>query len=310
MKKTRLLALTSLCSVLAGIPTNAQEIKDSGAKKIGGVGTQVSKESPNGKNKNEFENRFYAEYIKKLLKDPYVEWVLGVLTIGGTHEGLSYFKGKSGQFYEKPAGFSLTGYSRKRKELKLAEEEKLKKEKLAAEKLKQEEALKLKKKLMEEERKKHEDKMKQLLQKRKDLENDKELKPIFQKIKESDFNILWKYGIYISDCVDSTKKESKSKIVANQVVGGQALEELKKALKEKSKVTEEEFKKISNRVNFHIYYFNYKSKKNDEIKKKKGFILTCFPKDCNTDEVYNVQGDEEVRKFQQNFRLFPAVSIY
>ena len=36
MKKTRLLALTSLCSVLAGIPANAQEIKDSGAKKIWG----------------------------------------------------------------------------------------------------------------------------------------------------------------------------------------------------------------------------------------------------------------------------------
>ena len=93
-------------------------------KKYGGVGTQVSKESPNGKNKNEFENRFDAEYIKKLLKDPYVEWVLGVLTNGGTHEGLSYFKGKPGQFYEIPARFSLTGYSRKRKALKALEEAK------------------------------------------------------------------------------------------------------------------------------------------------------------------------------------------
>ena len=36
MKKTRLLALTSLCSVFAGMHANAQEIKDSGAKKIRG----------------------------------------------------------------------------------------------------------------------------------------------------------------------------------------------------------------------------------------------------------------------------------
>ena len=246
-----------------------------------------------------------------MLKDPYVEWVLGVSAIGGTHEGLSYFKGKPGQFYEKPAGFSLTGYSRKRKELKLAEEEKLKKEMLEAEKLKQEEALKLKKKLMEEEkRKKHKDKMKQLLQKRKDLENDKELKPIFQKIKKSNPNILWQHGVYISKYVNDTKKESKSKIVTNQVVGGASLEKLGRAL-QSSKVTKEEFEKISNRVNFYIYYFNYKFKKNNnEIKKKKGFILTCFPKDCNTDEVYNVQGDEEVREFQKEFRLCPAVFIF
>ena len=122
MKKTRLLALASLCSVLAGMPANAQEIKDSGAKKIGGVETQVSKESPNCKNKNEFENRFDAKYIKKLLKDPYVEGVLGVLTIGGTHEGLSYFKGKPGQFYDIPARLSFTEYSRKRKALKALEE--------------------------------------------------------------------------------------------------------------------------------------------------------------------------------------------
>ena len=43
MKKTRLLALTSLCSILAGMPANAQEIKDSGAKKIGGLGLKLVK---------------------------------------------------------------------------------------------------------------------------------------------------------------------------------------------------------------------------------------------------------------------------
>ena len=104
MKKTRFLALASLCSVLAGMPINAQEIKDSGAKKIGGVETQVSKESPNGKNKNE------------LIK--YVEWVFGAL---GTHELLSYFEGKPGQFYEKPARFSITGQVRKRKIIKISD---------------------------------------------------------------------------------------------------------------------------------------------------------------------------------------------
>ena len=103
MKKARFLALASLCSVLAGMPINAQEIKDSAAKKIGGVETQVSKESPNGTNKNE------------LIK--YVEWVFGAL---GTHELLSYFKGKPGQFYEKPARFSITGQVRKRKIIKIS----------------------------------------------------------------------------------------------------------------------------------------------------------------------------------------------
>jgi len=103
MKKTRFLALASLCSVLAGMPINAQEIKDSGAKKIGGVETKVDKESPNCKNKNE------------LIK--YVKWVFGAL---GTHELLSYFKGESGQFYEKPARFSIAGQVRKRKIIKIS----------------------------------------------------------------------------------------------------------------------------------------------------------------------------------------------
>ena len=183
--------------------------------------------------------------------------------------------------------------------LKLAEEEKLE-----AEKLKQEEALKLKKKLMEEEkRKKHKDKMKKLLEMRTNLENDEELKPIFQKIRESDPNILISYNIFTSEDVDSSEKESKSKIVTIQVVCGLALERLERALKAESKVTEEEFEKISNRVNFYIYYFKYETKEKNIKKKKIGFMLTCFPKDCNTDEVYNVQGDKEVRNFTKKFAL-------
>ena len=99
MKKTRLLALTSLCSILAGMPANAQEIKDSGAKKIGGVETQVNKESSNGKNKKD------PEFIK------YVKYVLGFLVAEGAHEGLAYYKGNPGQFYEKFAWLSVYGAS-------------------------------------------------------------------------------------------------------------------------------------------------------------------------------------------------------
>ena len=116
MKKARFLALTSLCSILAGMPANAGKIKDSGAEKIGGVETKVNKESPNGTNKNEPKNKFDVEYINRMLKNPgfikYAKWVLGLAIGEGTHELLSYFKGNPDQFYNKFARFSLVGICR------------------------------------------------------------------------------------------------------------------------------------------------------------------------------------------------------
>ena len=122
MKKTRFLALASLCSILAGMPANAQKIKDSDAKKIGGVETQVDKENSNNTSKNEVKGKFDLDYVKRFIKDPefikYAKIISGLAAVWGTHEGLSYFKGKPGQFYEKLAWLSVTGQVRKRQKIK------------------------------------------------------------------------------------------------------------------------------------------------------------------------------------------------
>ena len=103
MKKNKFLVLVSLCSVFAGMPTKACEIKDS---TIGGAGGSF--------NKQKFETPDKANQNKKSEQDSkflnyFLEFVLG---FGGTHEGLSYFYGNEGQFYKKPAQYSLIGMYR------------------------------------------------------------------------------------------------------------------------------------------------------------------------------------------------------
>ena len=263
MKKTRLLALTSLCSILAGMPANAQEIKDSGAKKIGGVETQVNKESSNGKNKKD------PEFIK------YVKYVLGFLVAEGAHEGLSYFKGEPGRFYEIPARFSLTGYFRKQEELKLAKEK-------------------------ESEYETHKCKMNELLVTQRKLEGYEELKPIFKKIKKSNPEILSKYEIYdqkfINYCIDGYEIGISSTIM----LWGSDLKKLKDALVKESGVTEKEFKQISSHIDFYICYV-----KPDKSGKSVSLMLTFSPKFCDhcLRCLKRVEGSEEVSKFEKDFTL-------
>ena len=97
MKKTRFLALASLCSVLAGMPANAGKIKDSGTKKIGGVGTQVDKED---------------EFIKR------AQTILNFVCVYGLHEifsYLTYFGPVPDGLYEKIAWASIAGLYHKHK---------------------------------------------------------------------------------------------------------------------------------------------------------------------------------------------------
>ena len=214
MKKTRLLALASLCSVLAGVPANAQEIKDSGAKKIGGVETQVSKESPNCKNKNE------------LIK--YVKWVFGAAL---THELLSYFKGGYGQFYKIPARFSLTGYFRKQEELKLAEEIEFEYE---IHKSNMKGLLSIQGELKERE------KLKSIFDK-------------IIKLK-SNPGIFSKYGIYNQEFIDNCINKYEIGISIALELGGPKLKKLKNALVKEGGVSEKEFKQISGFIDFYICY--------------------------------------------------------
>ena len=214
MKKTRLLALTSLCSVLAGMPANAQEIKDSGAKKIGGVETQVSKESPNCKNKNE------------LIK--YVKWVFGAAL---THELLSYFKGGYGQFYKIPARFSLTGYFRKQEELKLAEEIEFEYE---IHKSNMKGLLSIQGELKERE------KLKSIFDK-------------IIKLK-SNPGILSEYEIYDKELIDTCTNKYEIGILTAHKLWGSKLKKLKDALVKEGGVSEKEFEQISEFIDFYICY--------------------------------------------------------
>ncbi len=305
MKKARFLALTSLCSVLAGMPAKALEIKDSGAKKIGGVETQVDKES-NSTNKNEVKGKFDLDYVKRFIKDPefieYAKWASVSLAIWGFHEWLAYRKGKPGQFYEKLAWLSVTGQVRKRKKLEL--KEKLEKDEKSEEpedqKAKKELEIKRKE---EEKRKKHKDNMDQLLAQQQDLENREDLKSIFQKIRKLGskvlMNILLENKIYDKDQLDYCKRLSGSLISSMGRICGQNLEILQREL-EKNGVSKEEFEKISYYAKFYNFYFSHK--------KHHGFMFTFFPKNCDTSEFYDVKDAKELAYFSKKFALITVSS--
>jgi len=98
MKKNKFLALTMLCSTLCGIPTKAQEIKDSGIQKVSGETDSSKKDKTPSLKKND-----------KQISQINTKKVLGLWAI---HETLSYFGGNFGQFYHKPARLSVVGASR------------------------------------------------------------------------------------------------------------------------------------------------------------------------------------------------------
>ena len=284
MKKARFLALTSLCSVLAGMPAKALEIKDSGAKKIEGVETQVDKESPNGTNKNEPKNKFDVEYINKMLKDPgfikYAKWSLAIGEV--THELLSYFKGNPGQFYEKPAKFSITGQVRKL--------QKLKKKVEPENGLKDDATLVLNKVFGADE-----NEAKAELERQIALKNREELKPIFEKIKKLAPDILLDNRIY-AKANSNVCKELGTRISVVEMVIDQKLEGLKAVLKNAG-ITEEEFQKISNCANFYICYFRFIG--------SVGLMLAFCSKDSNliVYESNGVDNKEGFLDFQKKFAL-------
>lgn len=231
MKKTRLLALTSLCSVLAGMPANAGKIKDSDAKKIGGVETQVDKENSNSTNKNEVKGKFDLDYVKRFIKDPkfikYAKYVLGFMAIEGTHEGLSYFKGNPGQFYEKPAKLSLTGYVRKRKT-----------EKEKAEKKSNMEKFKLG--LGEFFKKKAEE-----------YNKIEETKGIIEKIKKLTSDRLFNVRIFDQEKFDSLENPGDCVTQPEKLDD----EKLKVAILTNTDLTQEEYNKVKECFDFYICYF-------------------------------------------------------
>ena len=112
MKKSKFFVLASLCGVLAGMPAKACEIKDSAPRWAGGSFNKQKFETPDKANQNK-----KSEQDSKLL-----EYLFGtVFGLGIIHEGLSYFYGNEGQFYEKPAQYSLVGMYRNGNEVKINE---------------------------------------------------------------------------------------------------------------------------------------------------------------------------------------------
>ena len=116
MKKNKFFVLASLCGVLAGMPAKACEIKDSAP--IGGAGGSFNKQKCETLDKANLkeQSKQNSKFLKYFLKS-----VLSLCAIEGTHEGLSYLFGNKGQFYEKPAQYSLVGMYRNGNEVKINE---------------------------------------------------------------------------------------------------------------------------------------------------------------------------------------------